>query len=176
VVGADADVDKAVEAADQAVHAAGPYPEHPDRARAAVMLGNALRVRYEKTGDQSDLSAAITSLRQAADATPSHDRNYAAIQSGLGEALLNRHEGVFSDEDLDESIASFEKALAATAAENPARVRYLSQLASALTERISLTESDEREGSRYQADYGRLAEIEALLGQSAPETRPETAG
>ena len=43
---------------------------HPDRPRFLSNLGNALQARFERTGQQADLDQAITTGRQAVDATP----------------------------------------------------------------------------------------------------------
>ena len=55
-------------------------------------LGIALLARFERTGDQADLDAAVGNLRAAVAATPAGHPNRAAYLSNLGNALQTRFE------------------------------------------------------------------------------------
>jgi uncharacterized protein YegL/tetratricopeptide (TPR) repeat protein len=61
--------------------------DHRDRAALLSNLGGALRARFERTGDLSDLEQAIVSTRQALAATGAEDSQYPAILNNLGAML-----------------------------------------------------------------------------------------
>ena len=67
-------------------------------------LGIALTARFERTGDQADLDAAIDAGQQALAATPADDPDRAGRLSNLGVALTARFERTGDRADLDAAI------------------------------------------------------------------------
>ena len=83
--GRQGDLDAAIDNLRAAV-AAIP-PGHPNRAMCLSNLGNALRVRFERTGDQADLDAAVEAGRAAVATTPPDHPDRAGRLSNLSNAL-----------------------------------------------------------------------------------------
>lgn len=81
--------------------------DHLDRAGYLSDLGATLRARFEHTGDQADLDAAIAAGRAAVQATPADHPNRASPLSALGAALWARFERTGSQADLDAAVSAY---------------------------------------------------------------------
>jgi tetratricopeptide (TPR) repeat protein len=103
-------------------------PNHPSRPEYLSNLGIALQVRFEGTGQQTDLDRAIALGRDAMSATPNHPK----YLSNLGAALQTRFRYTGRSSDLDEAIAVGRKAVSATPPGRPSRSKRLSNLGTAL--------------------------------------------
>jgi Tetratricopeptide repeat len=64
--------------------------DHPNRGMYLSNLGNALAMRFQRTGATADLDAAINTAQQAVNATPTDHPDRAAILFNLGNDLLTR--------------------------------------------------------------------------------------
>ena len=113
--------------------------DHPDRAMYLSNLGNALLVRFGRTGALADLETGIEAEQAAVDAIPADHANRATYLSNLGGALQTRfgYTGVLAD--LDAAIEAGRAAAEATPADHPNRAIYLSTLGNALRTRFGQT-------------------------------------
>ncbi|MEV4509213.1 CHAT domain-containing protein [Dactylosporangium sp. NPDC049525] len=99
-------------------------------------LASALRDRFDATGDQRDLDAAIEHVRAAAEAVgPGHPRRPGYL-SNLASMLRNRAETTGSQPDLDAAVDAADAAAAAVGDLDPDRPVILSALALALDARF----------------------------------------
>ncbi|MER5629211.1 CHAT domain-containing protein [Streptomyces nitrosporeus] len=104
---------------ERALHAAGtavgntPVHAGPIRASALALWGLALRLRYEREGDPSDLDAAVVALREAERAAGGGHPDRAGILSGLAASLRERYERTGGLEDLLEGVRTARAAVEA---------------------------------------------------------------
>ncbi|MFI6804671.1 hypothetical protein ACIBO6_06600 [Streptomyces luteogriseus] len=132
------DLDHAVTAAEGVLERVG--LDHPHRAGIVWTLSNALQHRYERTGDEGSLAAAIDHCR-AAPVAPATSAEAASRLSQLDILLrlrFSRHEELT---DLDQAITAAEGAVSATPEQAPVRAGYLSNLALGLRTRGNRTGS-----------------------------------
>ncbi|MFF3095504.1 hypothetical protein [Streptomyces cyaneofuscatus] len=132
------DLDHAVTAAQEVLEQAG--PDHPHRPGIIWTLSDALLHRYERTGDEDSLAAAIDHCRTAP-TTPATSAEAASRLSQLDRLLrlrYLRHEELI---DLNQAIAAAEGAVSATPGQASARAGYLSKLAVGLRTRGNRTGS-----------------------------------
>nr|WP_239135221.1 CHAT domain-containing protein [Streptomyces sp. SID12488] len=99
-------------------------------------LGGALRDRFERAGDLSDLDQAITIRQEAVHATPADNPSRGMYLNNLGGALQARFERTGNQTDVDQAIDRFQAAVRATSDDDPDRVRFLSNLGGALRVRF----------------------------------------
>jgi CHAT domain-containing protein len=114
------DLNDAAEAV-RAARNAAPYPDGGMPAKRLNVLGTALRVWYEQTGESAALSEAITACRQAVDAVPDDDLNYATCLANLAWAL---HTQFMADGDtgsLDAAMSAAHRAFDALSPPDPRR-------------------------------------------------------
>lgn len=130
--------DRAVDAAREAVGATPPRLP-PLRASALLVLGQALRLRFTRTGALEDLHEAVRAHREAIAVTPPAHPGYGMFHTGLGNALRARFEAGGDPADLDGRLAAHERALAAAGPGGAHRPALLVNLASALQTRHDLT-------------------------------------
>ena len=105
--------------------AATPPDAPANRAMALGMLGMALQILFERTGDLADLDQAVEAGRQAADEMPAGHRGQLAVLINLAVALRMRYDrtGAASGrQDIDEAIAVLQRAATLTAAADSAAV------------------------------------------------------
>jgi tetratricopeptide (TPR) repeat protein len=115
--------------------------DHPDRSRRLSNLGVTLQARFEHTGAEEDLDAAITYLSEAVQATPSGHPRRAMYLSDLGIALRIRFGYAGVAGDLAAAITYFRDAVQATPTDHPKRLGRLSNLGNALITRYEQTEA-----------------------------------
>ncbi|MFB4270923.1 CHAT domain-containing protein [Nonomuraea sp. GTA35] len=101
-------------------------------------LGTALRARFERTGNPTDLDAAIDTGRRAVAADPGV---HAASHANLAVALMLRYRRTGSRDDLDEAIGTGRLAVTHTPAGHSERSGRLSNLGLALQARSELSYS-----------------------------------
>ncbi|MFD8005216.1 CHAT domain-containing protein [Streptomyces mirabilis] len=156
------DVDGAVQAWREASETG-----HPARGVFLSSLCLALGERYERTGVETDLAAAIDCGQQALDLLPTDDPERGGALMGLGGALRGRYRRTGELADLDASIDAVRQAADAAAAEDPERATRLASLAGILRARYNHT--------------GALADLEAAIGTgrqavaAAPAGHPDRA-
>jgi len=128
--GTAADLDRAIEASQQAL-AAVP-PEDPARGAILANLGAMLRARSERTGRLPDVDQAVEAGERALAAMPPGGANRAGCLSNLGASLVVRYTFAGDSADLDRAIEVGEQALAAAGPDSPDRAAILSNLGAAL--------------------------------------------
>lgn len=138
-------------------------PASREYGRVVGCLGVALRYRFERTGDHTDLDAAIETTRSAADVagTPPWDR--VQILKYLKLMLFERYERSGTLEDLDAAIAAIRARLALTAKRLPHR-DDASDLMAGLILRFGLTGSPEALREAVTLADGREARLETAAG------------
>jgi hypothetical protein len=113
-----------------------------DDAHAAMWLSNlgvALRVRFERTGQLTDLESAIEAGRAAVAALPDGHPDQAAALSDLGGTLLESYLSTGSVADLNTAVEVTGAAANSVPVGNPDRAKYLSNLGRALGVRFERT-------------------------------------
>ena len=140
--------------------------DHPSRAAILSNFGIALLTRFQSTGAQADLDAAIQAGQQAVQATPADHPDRAGYLSNLGTALGTRFESTGAQADLDAAIQALQQAVQATPTDHPDRAGYLSNLGAAL--RIQ----SRRTGAQADLD----AAIQALQQAVRATDHPDHAG
>jgi hypothetical protein len=105
-------------------------------ARSRVMFlriqADAYRAKFQHTGSQSDLDAAIESGWAAVAAVPLDHSERGAYLSNLGNSLLKRYEREGDQADLDAAVDNLHAAVDATPAEHPGRAACLTLFGTAL--------------------------------------------
>ncbi len=134
-----ASIDETVDTLRRAERAAAQDDEL--RAACAAAIVTALRLRFKRTGDRTDLAEAIHAGRFALEAIQSDHPCRPEYMSNLGTALLDRFGAYGDPADLDHAIDSFRQAVEEIAAESPRRVPSLSNLGVALRSRYIATGS-----------------------------------
>jgi tetratricopeptide (TPR) repeat protein len=109
--------------------------DHPYRATRLNDLGIALRIRFERSGDPTDLDQAIANAQEAVRTTPADHPNPKRLNN-LGIALRIRFERSGDPTDLDQAVANTQEAVRTTPADHPDRAGYLSTLGDALRVRF----------------------------------------
>ena len=112
---------------------------HPYRAMYMSNLGEALRTRFELTGQPGDLDEAVAWGREAVTSTPSDHPDRPQRLNNLEAALLARFQRSRHQPDLNKAITLGRQVLDAASTDNPDRAMYLSNLGSALGTRFGLT-------------------------------------
>ncbi|MFD4231396.1 CHAT domain-containing protein, partial [Streptomyces sp. NPDC058545] len=129
-------------------------------------LGAALGVRFERTGDPSDLDQAVTTVQEAVDAIPTDHPNRAECLNNLGTALGVRFERTGDPSDLDQAVTTAQEAVDAIPTDHPDRAVSLSILGAALRVRF------ERAGQLSDLDAAASALTEAWgVASAAPSVR-----
>lgn len=105
-------------------------PEDPHLATYLSNLGAAMMFRFERTGDQQALGAAIDAFRASTHAA-GHDRP--AYLANLGAALATHYEQTGARDALDEALAVQRQAADEAPAGSADRLLYLSNLGTSLT-------------------------------------------
>ncbi|MGW6742892.1 CHAT domain-containing protein [Streptomyces sp. NPDC055025] len=113
--------------------------DHPHRGLMVSNLGLALRDRFRRTGDLSDLDQAIVIGQEAARAAPTDYPRRALILSNLGLALRDRFRRTGDLPDLDQAIDHLQAAVQATPTDPTDRAGHLNTLGLALRERFGRT-------------------------------------
>ena len=141
--------------------------DHPDRAARLTKLAFALRIRFERLGETTDLDAAIDAVKEATDVIPAHHPLRPWIFSQLGLAAKSRSDLTGIEADLDAAISALRIAVEITPPEEPDRSSRVSNLGTALLSRYELT--------------GATAELDAAVGAfqaavaAAPSDDPKRA-
>ncbi|MFC8536656.1 CHAT domain-containing protein [Streptomyces sp. NPDC057249] len=112
-----------------------PLPVH------VASLGQALRHRFERTGDGSALDEAIELLRDAAEAAVDGSGEAATYRSSLGLCLLHRHLRTQDPAVLDEAIVALGQALHNLPERHANRPRFHGNLGIALCRRFQRTKT-----------------------------------
>lgn len=107
-------------------------------ARRAEVLGN-LALQLGRTGELTDLNAAVSAARSAVRLVPETDDAAIRRVADLGTILRRRFEATGRETDLRRAIRLARRAVQAMAADHPRRPRYLSQLSMALLRQYGLT-------------------------------------
>lgn len=102
-------------------------------------LSNALRMRFERLGDDRDLDDAVGAGRECVERTPPGHRSEALRLSNLGFALRLRFERLGHPGDIEEAVEVGERAVAAVADDDPDRPRMLSNVAVAVRVRYEVS-------------------------------------
>ncbi|MFE5869255.1 CHAT domain-containing protein [Streptomyces roseifaciens] len=143
----------------------GPRPPGPRNPLLMSLLGQALRTRFEHTGDPAALTEAVAYGHQAVAALPADHADRALVLSDLGGTLIAWFEHTGSSGPLDQAIAVARETVAAASvsvgvgvgagAGDPNRALALSGLAAALSMRCERTGSpsdlDEAIGAAREA-------------------------
>src|SRR5215213_6539779 len=86
-----------------------------DRVRQAVNtqgnLGEALRHRYDRSGDLDDLARAIEAFTQAVEQSPPSSPDLPRFLAKLGAGLRDRYQRTGDPADLERSVEAFEQAV-----------------------------------------------------------------
>jgi hypothetical protein len=138
-------------------------PGHDDYPTCFFLLNNALRLRYERDGNRSDLDRAVTVGESAVHALPAHP----GLLSNLACAYMDRFELEGSFGDADRAVKTFERALAAPGLRPADRVSVRSNLAATFRRRYLRT------------DDARELEAAIAIGSQAltdPDLRPANRG
>jgi hypothetical protein len=122
----------------QRIVAATP-PDHPRRASRVSCLGNVFQIRFQRTGQLSDLDEAIRLGRSVLDALPAEHPVRGGLLANLGVALADRFERLGDPADLDEAIRVGREAVTATPPDDPERAARSSNLEDALRLRSERT-------------------------------------
>jgi tetratricopeptide (TPR) repeat protein len=110
-------------------------PGHEDYPTCFFLLNNALRLRYERSGDRTDLDRAVTVGETAVRALPADP----GLLSNLACAYMNRFELEGSFGDSDRAVEAFTRALAAPRLRPADRVSVKSNLAATFRRRYLRT-------------------------------------
>lgn len=128
------DLDAATDSARRAVAAA---TDDEECSVAGSVLGQALRNRFEATGDRAALDEAVTAGRQAVELGRATGLEICDALSNLAAALAARHDADGTRGDLDEAITAAGEAARTADREN--RATYLSNLGDLLHTRFEHT-------------------------------------
>jgi tetratricopeptide (TPR) repeat protein len=183
LVGNPADLDEAITVLGRAV-AKSPHPE-------PVLLMNhaaALQMRYEATGDDDGLEAAVDAVRDAVTAAPASFRDRAGLLADLGALLRDRFERSEDLASLREALDAHLAALAGTRPDSPVYPNRLNAYARTLDSRhrrtggpgdlaaavdayrgaLEATPADRPEHAQYAANLGAMLSTRArVTGQLA---------
>ena len=96
-----------------------------------------MRDRFERTGQDTDLEAAIRAFQQALDATPPDSPALARYLNNLGTSLGTRFERTGREADLEEAIRAYRQTVQATPPDSPTLPGYLNSLGNGLRARFS---------------------------------------
>ncbi|MFE3760995.1 CHAT domain-containing protein [Streptomyces sp. NPDC059104] len=127
-------LDRAVEMLRAAVEE--PRTEEPHRSRRRAELGQALRMRFELTGEIADLDASIAVLETVLANKALDDETLAATSSFLGLARLDRHHTFEQAADLEAAAEAVHHPAVARAAASPHHAQRLTNRAAVLTTRF----------------------------------------
>jgi CHAT domain-containing protein/tetratricopeptide repeat protein len=151
----------------QRIVAATPV-RHPGRVNRVANLGNAFRIKYDRTGQLSDLDSSIRALQEAVAALPAGHPYRSPVLSNLGGSLLAKFERTGALSDLDAAIRTAREAVDTSAPDDPGRGGRLSNLGNALRTRF------DRTGAAADLDEAIQRGREAVA--AAPEGQPQRAG
>jgi hypothetical protein len=108
-VGAD-DITEAVECGRRAVDLVA--AQDPHRAQYLTVLGNALRTRFEQSGDHTSLDESIAALRRAQGLLPAGDPRHVRLLVHKGRSLQARFAEGGDPRDADEALVGWQSAAA----------------------------------------------------------------
>jgi CHAT domain/Tetratricopeptide repeat len=117
----------------------GMSPGSPLRAGPLSNLSVALRMRFERAGNQADLDDAVTAGQDAVAAAPALGPDRPGCLSNLSAALQARFGCSRDIGDLDGAIGAAQEAVAGTPAGHPGRAAFLFNLSAALQSRFEQT-------------------------------------
>lgn len=117
--------------------------------------------------DLEDLETAITSAKQAVNATPTDHPNRASWLNNLGNHLGNRYERTRNIEDLEAAITHAGQAVKSTAEDHPDRASWLNNFG------VHLATRYERTGDLIDLEVA-ITHAEQLL-ETTPEAHPDRA-
>ncbi|MER6346503.1 CHAT domain-containing protein [Streptomyces sp. NPDC001595] len=139
-------LDKVVERLRSAVRS--PATGEPDRTHRRIELGQALRMRFEMTGDLADLDGSVAALTEALTG-PLGDDERATTYTFLGLSHLDRYASSRDFAHLEAATDAVRHPCVTAAAASPAHAQRLTNLAAVLT-------------ARFDA-YGDLAELDEAV-------------
>lgn len=151
----------------QRIAAATPV-RHPGWVNRMANLGNAFRIKYDRTGQLADLDSSIRALQEAVDALPAGHPHRGAVLSNLGGSLLAKSERTGAMPELDAAIRVAREAVEVSAPDDPGRGGRLSNLGNALRARF------DRTGAASDLDEAIQRGREAVA--ATPEGQPQQAG
>ncbi|MBF6339366.1 CHAT domain-containing protein [Nocardia abscessus] len=131
------------------------------RAACAGALVSALRLRFERTGDETDLAEAIRAGRDAVETTPAGHPSRPEHLSNLGTAFHRRFDAFGDPADLDDAIDLFHAAAEGIPADSPRRVISLSNLGVALHSRHILTASSADLDAAIEAGWAAVNHLDS---------------
>lgn len=137
-------------------------PGGTDGAASSDSLGNALQLRFDRTGDTADLEQAVASHQQAVGSYEGSVLDQALARSNLGVALTALASHLEQPTSLERAIVELRRALADVPLRSPTRVRVLTALADSLAVRAtSGTEAKVVPGDVEEASgaYRRAAQL-----------------
>ena len=129
-----ADIDGAIASIDRAMTASA---MEPPPARYLSSHADSLLLRFNHTGDLTDLNNAIDACRLAVRGADDYDRPY--LLQGVARALLRRFDATANKDDLDSAIHAFRVGLDLVPADSDARPAFLAGLGNGLRTRFGLT-------------------------------------
>jgi Tetratricopeptide repeat len=116
--------------------------DSPHRLAYLTNLANALRDRYQATGDASELDASIALLEQALGITGPRAADCGTLLANLGAALRDRYQRTHSPRDLERAVTLLHQASRSRGAGETDRPRRVAALALVLADRYTLTGDD----------------------------------
>ncbi|GAA4468531.1 CHAT domain-containing protein [Phytohabitans houttuyneae] len=128
------------------------HQEHPDRVGRLCLLGVALQIRSERTGNLADLNGAIAAQREALRNMAADHDDRGLCLSNLSNSLRVRYERVGDLADIGEAIRMARMSVEVTPADDPHRAKRLANLGTALLVRF------ERDG-----DHGNVADLNEAI-------------
>ncbi|MFE6497392.1 CHAT domain-containing protein [Streptomyces sp. NPDC057748] len=141
--------------------------DHPDRAAWLSLLGAALRVRFQSTGDLGDLDAAVEAYEAAARTVPQDQAHHARLLYDLANVMRMRFTSTQELQDLDAAVAMGSAAVRAAPAGHPDRGAYLANLC--LTLQVRFASSGEPDDLNWALEAG------SASVRAAPEGNPDYA-
>jgi len=108
--------------------------DSPILPRCLNLLGGALSLRYERTGDLADLEQSIAAQRAGVQRALPQDRPL--LLGSLGAELRRRYQHSQDENDLNEALAAFEEAVRLAPPDSPELAYHLGNLGASYAERF----------------------------------------
>ncbi len=134
----------------------------PDLPGRLSNLGAGLRDRYVRTGELSDLEAAIEACRRAVSLTPEGSPDVPRRLNNLGSGLRDRYVRTGELSDLERAIEAYRRAVSLTAEGSPDLPGFLNNLGSGLRDRYVYT----GELSDLEGAFGAYGEARTTLDRA----------
>jgi tetratricopeptide (TPR) repeat protein len=138
--------------------------DDPNRPGVLSSWGSSLLARYEETGVEADLAAAIDAYRDALCACAPDDLARGSVLTNLGNSLLRRFELTGSRDDLDQGVDMSRRSVEATRAEHPDFGLRLLNLSGSLRTRFGHLGED----ADLDESIARAEQALAALGPDSP--------